>query len=160
MKAFSRQTTCIPELNHFPFNTGMRTDLWMIPLFILQVIRVHAPRLENWPGQTHPFYSSKIKLLPTNAFQKLGMKFKVDSLQFQDGKIVYTEKSKVTGKEGSIHFTDVEGLVRNVKNIDLEKTWHTFYQSDCPISRLSQCRPAGERVLWGYVGGIPDDHAG
>lgn len=86
----------------------------------IRLIRVVEPSLEIDRDKTHPFYSSKIRLLPTNAFQKLGMRFRIDSLQFNDGRIVYTEKSKVTSKEGSIHFTKVAGLVRNIKNIELE----------------------------------------
>ncbi len=86
----------------------------------LRSIRIKSPGLQIDRDKTHPFYSSKIKLLPTNAFQNIGVRFSVDSLQFQDGHIVYTEKSKVTGKEGSIHFTEVQGLVRNIRNTELK----------------------------------------
>ena len=83
-------------------------------------ILVSSPNLEVGRDKTHPFFSNEIKLLPTNAFQKLGIKFKVDSLRFGEGKIKYIEKSKITGQEGSIHFTKLQGLVRNVKNIELK----------------------------------------
>jgi len=85
----------------------------------LSSINLSAPNLEIDRDKTHPFFSTAVKLLPTNAFQKIGMKFKVDTLRVSDGKIKYTEKSRVTGKEGSIYFTKLQGLVTNVKNTDL-----------------------------------------
>jgi hypothetical protein len=83
-------------------------------------IHVNAPDLDIHRDKNHPFFSNKIKLLPTNTIQKLGVKFKIDTMRIGEGKILYTEKSQITGREGSIHFTKLNGLVRNVRNIGLK----------------------------------------
>lgn len=85
-------------------------------------IQVSAPNLEIGRDKTHPFLAKGIKPLPTNAFQKLKMSFKVDTLAMKDGKITYTEKSKITGQEGTIGFTNMNVLVRNIKNVELSNS--------------------------------------
>lgn len=83
-------------------------------------IHVSAPSLEIDRDKTHPFYAKNIKLLPTNAFKRIGPRFKIDTIQLVNGKILYTEKSRITGQAGSMSFTNLNGLVRNVKNLDLK----------------------------------------
>ena len=87
----------------------------------LSSLHLISPDLKIDRDKTHPFFSTAIKLLPTNAFQKLGFKFRVDTLRLSEGKIMYTEKSRITGKDGSIFFTKLQGLVTNVKNTNLTK---------------------------------------
>jgi len=87
--------------------------------FHLTSIHVESPGLEIGRDKTHPFFEAAIKPLPTNAFQKVKVKFKIDTLKVSDGSIAYTEKSRVTSQEGTINFSRMEALVRNVKNIDL-----------------------------------------
>jgi hypothetical protein len=82
-------------------------------------IQIESPVLEIDRDKTKPFFAADVKLLPTNAFQKLKVGFKVDTLKVSAGKIAYTEKSRITGKEGTINFSQLNALVRNVKNIDL-----------------------------------------
>ncbi len=82
-------------------------------------IQVESPRLEINRDKTKPFFATDVKPLPTNAFQKLKIGFKIDTLNVSDGRISYTEKSRITEKEGTIHFSQMNALVRNVKNIDL-----------------------------------------
>jgi len=86
----------------------------------LSYIHVMSPTLEIDRDKTHPFYVGKTRYLPSNAIQKLGVKLKIDTLQFGGGEIRYTEKSRVTGDEGLLYFTDVEGMVRNIKNIEMK----------------------------------------
>ncbi|HPW62113.1 MAG TPA: hypothetical protein PLJ13_07450 [Cyclobacteriaceae bacterium] len=82
-------------------------------------IRVESPSLEIGRDKTKTFFATAVKPLPTNAFQKLKLGFKIDTLKVSNGKISYTEKSRITGKEGTINFSQLDALVRNVKNIDL-----------------------------------------
>jgi len=88
----------------------------------LSHIHVMSPRLEIDRDKTHPFYSGKTRFLPSNAIQKLGVKLKIDTLQFGGGEIRYREKSRITGDEGLVYFTDVQGMVRNIKNIELKNS--------------------------------------
>lgn len=83
------------------------------------IVNVSSPNLEIGRDKTHPFLATGVKPLPTNAFQKLKVGFKIDTLKVSNGKISYTEKSRITGKEGTINFSQMDALVRNVKNIDL-----------------------------------------
>jgi len=85
----------------------------------LSYIHVMSPRLDIDRDKTHPFYVGKIRYLPSNAIQKLGVKLKIDTLQFEGGEVRYREKSRITGNEGLIYFTDLQGMVRNIKNIEL-----------------------------------------
>nr|MCU0367913.1 hypothetical protein [Cyclobacteriaceae bacterium] len=89
-------------------------------VFHLSKIQVTSPNLEIGRDKTHPFFATAIKPLPTNAFQNVNVKFKIDSVLVSDGKIAYTEKSRITEKEGTINFSKMNALVRNVKNVDLE----------------------------------------
>lgn len=91
-------------------------------LFHVSSIHLSAPSLDVHRDKTHPFFPGKIKLLPTNAIQQLGVKIRIDTIQFEEGKIRYTEKSRITGKEGSIYFTDLNGRVRNIKSTGISST--------------------------------------
>jgi len=82
-------------------------------------IDVKSPRLEIGRDKTKPFFATAVKPLPTNAFQKLKVGFKVDTVRVSEGRISYTEKSRITGREGTINFSQMDALARNVKNIDL-----------------------------------------
>jgi hypothetical protein len=88
----------------------------------LTSIHISEPNLDIHKDKTRPFFPGKIKLLPTNAIQKIGMKIKIDTVQFEKGKIRYTEKSRITGKEGSIFFSDLNGRVRNIKTTGISVT--------------------------------------
>lgn len=83
-------------------------------------IQVESPTLEISRDKTKPFFATAVKPLPTNAIQKLKVGFKIDTLKVSDGRISYTEKSRITGREGTINFSQLDALVRNVKNIDLQ----------------------------------------
>jgi len=83
------------------------------------IINVSSPNLEIGRDKTHPFLAKGFKPLPTNAFKKLKVGFKIDTLKLMNGNITYTEKSKITGQNGTIGFTNVNGLICNIKNVDL-----------------------------------------
>lgn len=87
----------------------------------LSSIHVKSPSLQIARDKTKPFFATAIKPLPTNAFKNIQAKFKIDSLNVSDGRINYTEKSRITGQEGTITFTDLHAKVRNVKNMDLHE---------------------------------------
>ncbi len=89
-------------------------------------VEVEAPQLEISRDKTHPFFSDKIKPLPTNALQQLLLKLQLDTLQFSGGRLSYHEKSRVTEKEGTIYFTKLEGMVRNIKSHDI-RSGDTLY---------------------------------
>jgi len=91
-------------------------------LIHIPLINVSEPALDIYRDKTHPFLSEKIKPLPTNAIQKLGIKLRIDTLLFTDGNINYTEKSRITEKEGSLNFTNLQGRVRNIKTTGLGVT--------------------------------------
>jgi archaellin len=86
----------------------------------LSHINVMSPTLEIDRDKTRPFYVGKTSYLPTNALQKLKVKLQIDTLQFGGGDIRYREKSKITGNEGLIYFTNLQGMVRNIKNIEFK----------------------------------------
>jgi hypothetical protein len=90
---------------------------------IVQLANIHveSPSLQIDRDKTKPFFATAVKPLPTNAFQKLKVGFKIDTLKVSEGRISYTEKSRITGKEGTINFSQLNALVRNVKNIDLRQ---------------------------------------
>jgi hypothetical protein len=118
-------------------------------------IQVSAPNLEIGRDKTHPFLAKGIKPLPTNAFQKLKVKFKVDTLGLADGRIAYTEKSKITGKEGTIGFTEMNALVRNIKNIELQNDDSLFIRAttrfmDSALVRL-RVRESYRDTLGGFL---------
>jgi len=92
-------------------------------------IQVESPRLELSRDKTKPFFVTAVKLLPTNAFQKLKVGFKIDTLNVSDGSISYTERSRITEKEGTINFSHLNALVHNVKNIDLDNDDSLYIQA-------------------------------
>lgn len=88
---------------------------------VIQVSSLHVfeTNLDIYRDKTLPFFAGKIKLLPTNALQKLGLKIRIDTILFNKGDIRYTEKSRITGKEGVLFFTNLTGRIRNIRNTDL-----------------------------------------
>jgi hypothetical protein len=86
----------------------------------LSSLSVHGPELDIHRDKTHPFMTTAIRPLPTTALQKARFRFNVDSLALSDGRITYTEKSRITGREGVILLSSLNGMIRNIKNTELQ----------------------------------------
>jgi hypothetical protein len=102
-------------------NPGLHTIL-EDSVIRLSSLTVNGPALDIHRDKTHPFMSTAIRPLPTNAFQKARFRFNIDSLALSNGHISYTEKSRITGREGVILLTETNGMVRHIKNTDLQNS--------------------------------------
>ena len=103
------------------FNGFNPSQLFEDSIFNIAKIQINSPSLSIHRDKTKPFFSTQVKWLPTNSFQRLGVKFRVDTIQLNDGRIAYHEKSRVTGQKGTIYFDDIKGNVTNVRNVDLDQ---------------------------------------
>jgi hypothetical protein len=83
-------------------------------------ITIVQPELTISRDKRYPFLNTAIKPLPTNALQKLKVKIQVDTIQMRHGRITYNERSRITGKEGTIVLGEVNARVRNIRNTEIK----------------------------------------
>lgn len=68
----------------------------------------------NFPENT----VSKLGKYPSQLLQQLQLPVCIERVRIHDGSVTYSEKSSRTGETGSIHFTRIDGEVKNISNID------------------------------------------
>ncbi|ULQ52645.1 hypothetical protein [Flavihumibacter fluvii] len=70
----------------------------------------------------YPMDSIQFRPLMTGMLQELQLKFALERIVLANSSLRYNEISEKKGKEGSIWFTDIGAIIRNVRNYDLNDT--------------------------------------
>jgi hypothetical protein len=90
---------------------------WSINQFNLTNLNALLERDKRIPADTIAF-----RPLMTGMFQELPVKFALERMVLTNAQVRYNEITEKTGKEGSIWFTDLNAIVKNMRNFDLNST--------------------------------------
>jgi hypothetical protein len=91
--------------------------VWSINQFNLSNMNALLERDKRIPADTIAF-----RPLMTGMFQQLPIKFALERMVLTNAQVRYNEITEKTGKEGSILFTDLNAVVKNIRNFDLNNT--------------------------------------
>jgi hypothetical protein len=91
--------------------------VWSINQFNLSNMNALLERDKRIPADTIAF-----RPLMTGMFQQLPVKFALERMVLTNAQVQYNEIAEKTGKEGSILFTDLNAIVKNIRNFDLNNT--------------------------------------
>ncbi|MEO5984171.1 MAG: hypothetical protein ABIP80_01620, partial [Ferruginibacter sp.] len=88
---------------------------------IVNSIKITAPLLTVYRDKLPPSSPNKRdKPLPVNMIKNISFPLLIDSIQFEDGTIIYSEKHGKSRKQGDLLLSKVSGILTNIKNRDLQ----------------------------------------
>lgn len=77
------------------------------------------PGISIFRDKILPYKSFGIKLLPADAIKKLASQVMIDTVQFNNGAVVYSELSNLTRDTGVVYLTRLSANIGPVKNINI-----------------------------------------
>lgn len=89
-------------------------------VFRLNNLYFGNPGLYVYKDKRLPFAGGILKPLPTARFQQMSKKFIIDSLSVQHASVIYEEMNEKTMQEGQVRFSELNALVRNIRNAEAE----------------------------------------
>ena len=88
-------------------------------VFQAGALSITNPYFTSYRDKRPPFHAGIIKPFLTKMFQKISVKFSLDTIKINNGTVVYTELNDKTKEAGIIPVTGLTGDIFPVKNINL-----------------------------------------
>ena len=87
---------------------------------IAENIVINDPVITVYRDKAPPFQAGIMKPLPVDMIKRIAMPVEVGQVNVVNGLLSYTEKNAKTRAEGTLHLTNMQAQLSNVKNRDLE----------------------------------------
>ncbi|MGZ5287542.1 MAG: hypothetical protein ACXWB9_10175, partial [Flavisolibacter sp.] len=89
---------------------------------IAETVMINDPVITVYRDKAPPFQSGILKPLPVDMIRRISMPVAVRRVNVINGLLSYTEKNAKTGAEGTLHLTNMQVQLSNVKNRKLSET--------------------------------------
>jgi hypothetical protein len=104
----------------------------------LNYITIEKPLLQVYKDKHLPLEPGKTKGLPAALLKKIKQRMHIDSVRLVDGKIVYEEFNDKTEMIATINLSELQSLIRNIKNYNIAQTDSLYIVSTARIQDTAQ----------------------